>query len=337
MGHRVLAPSVACDRHLLAVGIRPRDRSGHGAGGRHRDAGDERQIGALDGMVGELAGESFVRRVVLCYDQQAGCVLVNAMNNARARYAAYPGQLAPAVVQQRIDQRAVGIAGGGMDDEAGGATAGTAMRKAVPAFGLSEGCVAGMPSSVTCPSPSSAFTRSRDRPEARLSALSMRWPDCAITPSMMLSPRVIARDMGMEIEVTRGVIATLLAESARAAPEECCGLLLGTDERIYEVLPAANVAQDPLTRFEIDPMTLLAAHKAARGGGAQVLGYYHSHPAGHPVPSATDCDHASGDHRVWAIVSGDEVGWWQDRDGGFVRLTALFAGGKCPPAIASNG
>ena len=33
--------------------------------------------------------------------------------------------------------------------------------------------------------------------------------------------------MGMVLEVTSEVVATLLAEAARAAPAECCGLLLG--------------------------------------------------------------------------------------------------------------
>ncbi len=124
----------------------------------------------------------------------------------------------------------------------------------------------------------------------------------------------------MEIEVTSGVMATLLAESAKAAPEECCGLLLGQGGRITEARPADNVAEDRLTHFEIDPAALLSAYKAARAGGPQVLGYYHSHPEGHPVPSATDCDHASGDDRVWAIVAGGRVAFWRDGAAGFEAI-----------------
>lgn len=129
----------------------------------------------------------------------------------------------------------------------------------------------------------------------------------------------------MEIEVTSGVKATLLAESTRAAPEECCGLLLGQGGRITEARPADNVAEDRLTRFEIDPMALLAAHKAARAGGPQLLGYYHSHPEGHPVPSATDCDHASGDARLWAIVAGGRVAFWRDGESGFEAVDVATA------------
>jgi proteasome lid subunit RPN8/RPN11 len=121
----------------------------------------------------------------------------------------------------------------------------------------------------------------------------------------------------MVIEVASDVIATLLEEAARAAPNECCGLLLGEGARISEARPAANIADDPARRFEIDPMALLAAHKAARSGGPGLVGYYHSHPVGHPVPSATDCEHASGDSRVWAIVAGGEVRFWRDGEAGF--------------------
>ena len=116
----------------------------------------------------------------------------------------------------------------------------------------------------------------------------------------------------MEIEVTSGAIATLIAESARTAPLECCGLLLGREGRIEEARTADNVADDPARRFEIDPAALLRAHREARTGGPELLGYFHSHPNGHPLPSATDCEHASGDNRIWAIVADGQVLFYRD-------------------------
>ena len=127
--------------------------------------------------------------------------------------------------------------------------------------------------------------------------------------------------MGMIVEVSSEVIATLIAEAARSAPAECCGLLLGREGRILEARGAANVAAEPLLRFEIDPAALLAAHRAARAGGPELIGYYHSHPAGHPRPSATDCEHASGDERAWAIVARGEVAFWRDAETGFEPLS----------------
>ena len=131
----------------------------------------------------------------------------------------------------------------------------------------------------------------------------------------------------MTIDVTRGVIAALFAEAEKKAPEECCGILIGSGGRIDEALPATNVHPDRLTRFEIDPAALIAAHRAARAGGREVLGYFHSHPEGHPVPSATDCAHSSGDNRAWAIVAAGEVCFWRDGDAGFEALSYTVVDG----------
>lgn len=125
----------------------------------------------------------------------------------------------------------------------------------------------------------------------------------------------------MTIEVTSGVMATLLHEAHAAGLHECCGLLLGQGERIDAAVPAVNVSPRPDVQFEIDPQALFAAHKAARAGGPQVLGYYHSHPTGHPIPSATDCEHSTGDLRVWAIVASGEVAFYRDCGNGFTPLS----------------
>jgi proteasome lid subunit RPN8/RPN11 len=127
--------------------------------------------------------------------------------------------------------------------------------------------------------------------------------------------------MAMMAEISIDLLGRLLAEAEGAAPLECCGLLLGRGGRIMAIQPARNVATDPRRRFEIDPAALLAAHKARREGGAELIGYYHSHPNGHPVPSATDCEHASGDDRLWAIIGGGEVTLWRDSAAGFAMVS----------------
>lgn len=137
--------------------------------------------------------------------------------------------------------------------------------------------------------------------------------------------------MGFMIAVTRSIVVTgavveaLRAEAGMATPRECCGLLLGREGRIDLAVPARNVAADPFNRFEIDPQALIAAHREARAGGRAVIGYYHSHPTGAALPSATDRAHAAGDGRIWAIVAPgaadpDAIGWWRDAPDGFERL-----------------
>ena len=129
----------------------------------------------------------------------------------------------------------------------------------------------------------------------------------------------------MVVELTSGVTATLLEEAARAQPRECCGLLLGQGARVAAAVPARNVHASPCDHFEIDPAALIAAHRAARDGGLQVLGYYHSHPNGRTGPSPTDRAAASGDCRIWAIVAAGAVSWWRDQPGGFEVLPSRVA------------
>ena len=125
----------------------------------------------------------------------------------------------------------------------------------------------------------------------------------------------------MELEVTSTVLAALRHEAASAAPKECCGLLLGRTTVINDIRPAANVAHDPTHLFEIDPQALVDAHRAARAGGPEVIGYYHSHPGGPARPSATDQAQANGDGSVWAIVGEGDVTFWRDGEAGFEPLS----------------
>ena len=81
-------------------------------------AGDDRQVAAVDAVGGELPGQAFVGDVGLGDDQQARRVLVDAVDDAGPRDAADARQAAAAMVEQGVDQRAVEIAGGGMDDQA---------------------------------------------------------------------------------------------------------------------------------------------------------------------------------------------------------------------------
>ena len=132
--------------------------------------------------------------------------------------------------------------------------------------------------------------------------------------------------MGMELILASDIMATLVAQAAKAAPLEACGLLFGTiaadgTEHITHTAAAANVAPDPALHFEIDPAALIAAHRAQRQGGPALIGYYHSHPTGCAEPSATDAAQACHDGRVWAIVATGSVQFWRDTAGGFYRLS----------------
>jgi len=127
---------------------------------------------------------------------------------------------------------------------------------------------------------------------------------------------------GVAITISQHVLADMIAEGHKAAECEACGLLLGTGSHIEHAVPTANVAPDPARHFEIDPVALIAAHRAARdGSGPQVLGYFHSHPNGLARPSATDAQCAARDGRVWVIVASGAITCWCDGSDGFEPLS----------------
>jgi proteasome lid subunit RPN8/RPN11 len=114
----------------------------------------------------------------------------------------------------------------------------------------------------------------------------------------------------MIVGIASGVIETLVAEAAAAAPNECCGLLLGRPGRIAAIAVAANVAAHPERAFEIDPATLLRVHREARGAGHAIVGHYHSHPDGSPQPSLRDAARAVENAQIWLIIAGSMVHAW---------------------------
>jgi proteasome lid subunit RPN8/RPN11 len=76
-------------------------------------------------------------------------------------------------------------------------------------------------------------------------------------------------------------------------PHECCGALLGSDGRVRAVVALPNTTEEgPRRRFLVRPSDYREAERRATELGAELLGFYHSHPD-HPArPSQYDLDHA---------------------------------------------
>ncbi len=84
-------------------------------------------------------------------------------------------------------------------------------------------------------------------------------------------------------------------------PHECCGLILGRVEstgggRIKRVTSVERLdneeADSRHNRFLITPTAFLAADRATRLRGDEILGFYHSHPNAPAVPSEFDREQA---------------------------------------------
>jgi len=139
----------------------------------------------------------------------------------------------------------------------------------------------------------------------------------------------------------------MLAEAEAAGALECCGLLIGRtvggEARVREVLPARNVAEEPERAFEIDPRTLINAHRNARERGEAILGWYHSHPSGAAYPSACDAERAVELGKAWVIVAGRDMQAYVSAEAGDVagRFRPLplrvISPEKSEEAIDGNG
>lgn len=86
----------------------------------------------------------------------------------------------------------------------------------------------------------------------------------------------------------------IAGHAAEALPEEACGILVGHREgedcTVLQAEPSRNLHPgDRRRRFLIDPERQLAVQREARGQGLEIVGFYHSHPAGAAVPSREDC------------------------------------------------
>ena len=147
--------------------------------------------------------------------------------------------------------------------------------------------------------------------------------------------------MAMGVRIATELLARIVAEAAAASGLEVCGLLFGDTDAITDVRPCRNVAADPSRIFELDPAQLLAAHRAARAGGARIVGHYHSHPSGTPEPSARDAADAPPDGALWLIVAGGEVKAWRgvpsgERHGRFDAIQLVVISAKAGTNLPSS-
>jgi proteasome lid subunit RPN8/RPN11 len=105
------------------------------------------------------------------------------------------------------------------------------------------------------------------------------------------------------MKIAQSLIDEMVAHARADLPNECCGMLGGTDGEASIVIPVANSAASPL-RYEMDPQGQFDALKAIEGDGMELLGIYHSHTKSAAYPSQTDVNQAvAWPEQIYVIVS----------------------------------
>jgi proteasome lid subunit RPN8/RPN11 len=128
-----------------------------------------------------------------------------------------------------------------------------------------------------------------------------------------------------------GAEAVLRHLAAAAYPSEGCGVLVGACGAdglvsVRSVSDGANLSPRGRDRYELDPLAIVRAERAARDAGLDVVGFWHSHPDHPAVPSRLDTERAWADY-LYLIVSTSPGGsfeiraWQLPSDGGpFVEV-----------------
>jgi proteasome lid subunit RPN8/RPN11 len=111
----------------------------------------------------------------------------------------------------------------------------------------------------------------------------------------------------MKLTITRAQLADIEQQARRALPVEACGLIVGrlvSGDAVVTALQASeNLALDGTDSFEIDPALHIRLQRDLRASGEAIIGVYHSHPRGAPVPSEQDTRAAAYAGWHWLITA----------------------------------
>ena len=97
----------------------------------------------------------------------------------------------------------------------------------------------------------------------------------------------------MALTLEAGVADAIRAHGVETYPNECCGAIYGRDGVVTSTYAMPNTTElGPRRRFHISPKDYMHAERRASSLGADLLGFYHSHPDHPAKPSQFDLDHA---------------------------------------------
>ena len=127
--------------------------------------------------------------------------------------------------------------------------------------------------------------------------------------------------------ILQSAIEAIADHARETAPDECCGLLVGTESAIDEAVRTRNLEPEP-SRYQVDPADHIALMKRLRGSGRAIVGAYHSHPRSSAVPSPSDVREAFYPDFVYLIVSlaapgRPECRAWRIREGAVEEIALL--------------
>lgn len=109
------------------------------------------------------------------------------------------------------------------------------------------------------------------------------------------------------LRIPRAILDAIYAHAHAGAPDEVCGILAGVVEGdahvVHKSYPVRNVAQRTRVEYRLDPQEQLRATLEIEDDlGMEVVGFYHSHPAGPASLSEADAAQATWPGASYLLV-----------------------------------
>jgi [CysO sulfur-carrier protein]-S-L-cysteine hydrolase len=104
------------------------------------------------------------------------------------------------------------------------------------------------------------------------------------------------------VRIAPGLVRELVEHALADLPNECCGMISGSDGEATRVFRAANTEGSPFM-YVMDPREQLRIMDEIEGSGEDLLAIYHSHTRSAAYPSRTDVELAFFPDTLYLIVS----------------------------------
>ena len=104
------------------------------------------------------------------------------------------------------------------------------------------------------------------------------------------------------LKLERKFFDLIVAHAKAEAPNECCGMLTGKNDKVTQHHIVRNMDASPV-KYVMDPKDMLNVEKIADQNHEEILAFYHSHTHSEAYPSPTDVRQATWPDQYYLIVS----------------------------------
>lgn len=104
------------------------------------------------------------------------------------------------------------------------------------------------------------------------------------------------------MEIPRSLADAMIEHAQEEDPNECCGLLAGTEAGVQKHYRMTNIEKSPY-RYSMDGKELLLTYREIEDAGMEIQVIYHSHTHSPAYPSQTDVRLATWPDAYYLLLS----------------------------------